>query len=258
MKRIICAALTLLMLAMAVFSALPAAAADDTLTVTVNGKDPVKVPVGKEFVFYVGLYAGSAKIVNGQVALAYDPDRISFDPYTNGGEVEDYAFPPSVNNAGVVLNSDTPGEINYNFTKARGVAVFNDPEKLFTRFRFKATAAGTADISYAIEYMVNVNEHQVFFRGTPDPEINPYTVVSVIPSYGCAGDADGDDEVTVLDAAFMQRVAAGAKLSYNAAVADVSGDNVLSLKDAVIVRRWLAGKPVDSDVGEWLFNSDKA
>ena len=167
-----------------------------------------------------------------------------------------YSFPLSIYRGGLVSNYSVPGIINYNFTKAKGIAVFNDPTQLFARFRFKATAAGTTDISHIIQYMINIDEQRIYYKDEALAPINPYMVITIEPSQGRFGDADGDYDVTIMGATFMQRVAAGADLAYDAATADVTGDNALSLKDAVIVRKYLAGKAVESNVGSWLFASE--
>lgn len=267
MKKLLCVALSLLMIVMAAAISVPASAADtapDTLTVTVNGANPVDVKVGNEFLVFVGLYAGETKILDGQVHMNFDPEVISFMPYTadagedNDPDVEHYCFPASICNASLVMNYSTPGIINYNFTKANGIASFNTTTKRFARFRFKALAGGTADLQYIIQYMINTDEERIFYKNVPDPTINPYTEITVEPAIGCTGDADGDCELTVLDATFMQRVSAGMDLSYNEAYADVNGDKVVSLHDALLVRKHLAGYPVDYPVGAYQFASGKA
>lgn len=266
MKKLLCVALTLIMVVMTAAFSVPASAADNgTLTVTVNGANPVEVPVGDEFLLFVGLYAGDTKILDGQVHMEYDSDYVSFVPQTaiymaddDEPEVEKYCFPYSIYSSSIVMNYATPDIINYNFTKAQGVAVFNDATKRFARFRFKAETAGTTDISHVIQYMVDVNENRIYYQSKAHGSINPYTICTVEPADGCFGDADGDYAVTILDATFAQRVAAGETLSYNAQYADVSGDKFLSLRDAMIIRKYLAGEAVDSSVGNYFYASGKA
>lgn len=266
-KKLLCIALTLILTAMITIAAVPASAqiaptGTGVLVVTVNGSNPVEVAVGNEFILNVGLNAGSSKILNGQVHMEYDENRLAFDPheaYSDAFEdelVEGYCFPNSINNANIVMNYEVPGIINYNFTKAKGVAIFNDTSKHFSRFRFKATAAGTADIVYLIQYMTNVDEQVLYYKSTPSETLNPYTAITVEPSNGHIGDADGDYDVTILDATFMQRAVAGVNLTYSLTTADVTNDSRVSLKDAVTVRKFLAGKPVNSSIGEWIFASE--
>lgn len=270
MKKLLCLALTLIMIAALTVAAVPAgaepASGDGVLIVTANGENATEVKVGNEFILRVGLNAGDVKILNGQVHMEYDPDLVSFDPYKvsvsdgEGGmtdpEVELYSFPTSINNSGIVLNYSEEGVINYNFTRAHGVGVFNTTDKLFARFRFKATAAGTTDISHIIQYMINVNEERLYYQSVALEPVNPTTAVTIEPSNGCVGDADGDYDVTILDATFMQRSAAGVSQSCDLTTADVTGDNKVSLKDVIAVRKYLAGKATGFDAGKWLFASE--
>lgn len=232
----------------------------DTLIVTANGMNPTQVKVGNEFIYYVVLFAGDKKIVNGQVEMTFDSDYVSVVPYSvTNGEDEDmalYSFPASLNNAGLVYYTGNKNLINYNFSRINGVGVFNQQGKLFTRFRFKATAAGTTDITHSIQYMMNADEVSVYYDSVPNDEIKPYTDITIEPSVGCVGDADGDFDVTIMDASELQRLAAGANLAYDMKTADVSGDKFISLRDAMILRKYLAGKDNYDTIGTWLFASE--
>ena len=277
MKKILCIALALMMLAAVTIACVPAGAEDvdlaqtgdsDVLIVTANGTNPTEVKVGNEFVLFVGLYAGEEKILDGQTHMEYDTEYLSFDPYEvtisyeDNGEIveytgmEYYSFPAKIRDASLVHNYNTPGIINYNFTKASGIKAINDPTKLFARFRFKAVAPGTTDILHDIQYMVDCNEQHIYYKGVALETVNPYMVFTIEPSEGCAGDADGDYDVNILDATYMQRIAAGVDLPSDLKTADVTGDNAVSLKDAVALRKYLAGKPDDNGIGNWLFASE--
>ena len=264
MKKLLCLVLALTLMLTAVLS-LTVSASDqvdsDHLVITVNGQDPVSVAVGNEFIFRVGLYAGLSKILNGQVALEYDPDLLEIVRYeaadaSGSYSMEAYCFPKSIYDASIVLNVDNLGEVNYNFTKAKGVAVFDDPRQLFAQFRFKATAPGTTDITHVIQYMTDTNDVRVFNKDLPNEDINPYTVITIEPSFGCVGDADGDYQITILDATMMQRAAARAVTGLKTPLADVNGDKAISLKDAVAVRQYLAGLGNNTQIGTWLFASE--
>ena len=56
------------------------------------------------------------------------------------------------------------------------------------------------------------------------------------------GDADGDGEVTILDATVIQRHLADIPIpfEFNEAVADVDGENGVTIIDATTIQRWLA------------------
>lgn len=265
MKKLLCIVLSLLMIAAMTITAFSATAdvaetGAGVLKVTVNGKNPVNIEVGNEFIVRVGLYAGSLKILNGQVHLDYDPAKLSLDPYYGPDDdemMEAYSFPAAIVPS-VVINYDDPGIINYNFTKAKGIDVFDSTDKLFSRFRFKATAAGSTDIAHVIEYMINANNERIYYSGQPSTVINPYTAITIEAATACIGDANNDKEVTILDATYMQRVAAGADLAVDTAIADLTGDHIVSLKDAIIVRKYLSGMAVNSNVGEYQFANDPA
>ena len=66
-----------------------------------------------------------------------------------------------------------------------------------------------------------------------------YTVESV-PRV--SGDADGDGERTLLDVAQLIRFLVGGwNVTVDASNSDVNADGIVNLKDAVLLRRYLAG-----------------
>ena len=83
--------------------------------------------------------------------------------------------------------------------------------------------------------------------------INVTTEKSETTSY-LLGDADGDGEVTVLDATYIQRALVGISLPnpINDKAADVDRDEDMSVLDATIIQRWLVGIKVPCVVGEWV------
>ena len=267
MKKFLCIAISLLMLISASLISVPAAPEENAmdngvLIVSGNGQNPTEVEVGNEFIVFIGLYAGPDRILNGQVHMEFDTNYVEFVPYeltSDDGEdkgIQFYSFPSKIRNAGIVYNYDTPGVLNYNFTKASGISACNDPSKLFARFRFKATAAGTTDISHIIQYMINNKEEHIYYKDTPSETINPYMVITIEPAEGLIGDADGDHEVTIMDVTYIQRYCAGADLKCDPRFADFTGDDAVSLKDAVVLRKYLVGQPVTADIGEWVFASE--
>lgn len=260
MKKLLCIALILTMLGMIMASFSASAETcdeDDVLIVTANGKNLARIKVGTEFLFRVGLNAGSEKIMNGQIKMNYDTKYLSFEPFEgDNDDIESYSFPASLCRSNLICYVDTPGKINYNFSRIKGVAVFNDTSLLFSRFRFKAAASGTTDITYVIQYMKDVNEQEIFSKGTPVTAVPAKTALTIEPSAGCIGDADGDRLVTVMDVTAMQRCAAGADVGCDPASADLTDDGVVSLKDAVVMRRYLAGFPVSSPIGTGLYASE--
>lgn len=263
MKRMLCMVLVLTLILTAALSLTVHADNDEenVLIITADGENPVAVAVGNEIIYRVGLYAGPAKILDGQASAHYDPECLQIVRYeapdrTGEYSMEAYSFPLTIYNASPVMNVENPGEVNFNFTKANGVDIFDDPSKLFAQFRFKVIAPGQTDISNVIQYMIDVDENRIYSKSQPNPEIGPYTVSSVEASLGCVGDADGDYDVTILDATLMQRAAARAVKGLDLTVADVNNDKAVSLKDAIAVRKYLAGMDYNTPVGTWLFTSE--
>ena len=65
------------------------------------------------------------------------------------------------------------------------------------------------------------------------------------------GDADGDGNVTILDATVIQRKLASMSVAYfDEAAADVDGDGEVTIIDATFIQRFLAGLPCPEGIGE--------
>ena len=272
MKKLLCIALALTMILTAVF-VMPASAANDTLTITANGAVVGSVPVGSEFVYRIGLYAGENKLLNGQAYLDYDASYVSYVPfeasYIDYGDEDDedddeiitsiygYSFPAKIRNGNPVLNTGITGQINYNFTHPNGISAFKDSSKLFARFRFVAKKGGTTDITNTISYMIDVNEQHIYYKEKPDPTVNPYQTITLETPIALIGDANGDNQITVMDATIIQRAAVGVETSYvRLANADVNVDGVASLRDAMYIRQYLANLYTGGNVGSGVYASE--
>lgn len=67
------------------------------------------------------------------------------------------------------------------------------------------------------------------------------------------GDADGDGEVTILDATAIQRTLASLPVdSFNEIAADVDGDGEVTIIDATFTQRWLADLPCPDGIGQLI------
>ena len=67
------------------------------------------------------------------------------------------------------------------------------------------------------------------------------------------GDADGDGEVTIIDATMIQRVLAGIPGAVvNEVAADVDGDGEVTIIDATLIQRYLASIPVKFPIDEYI------
>ena len=65
------------------------------------------------------------------------------------------------------------------------------------------------------------------------------------------GDADGDGDVTILDATVIQRKDVSLSVAYiDDVAADVDGDGNVTIIDATFIRRFLAGLPCPAGIGE--------
>ena len=85
-----------------------------------------------------------------------------------------------------------------------------------------------------------------------DATVTITTEQSETPSGILLGDADGDGEVTILDATWIQRtlVDIGGSADFNEAAADVDGDGDMTILDATYIQRYLVGVPVPYAIGE--------
>ena len=74
-----------------------------------------------------------------------------------------------------------------------------------------------------------------------------------IPSSLLLGDVDGEGEVTILDATYIQRWLASLPIdSFNEDAADADGDGEVSILDATAIQRFLAGLPTSEGIGEFI------
>ena len=66
------------------------------------------------------------------------------------------------------------------------------------------------------------------------------------------GDADGDGDVTIIDATCIQRKLAGMPVTenYSPSAADIDNSGEVEITDATFIRRWLAGIETPYQIGE--------
>ncbi len=88
-----------------------------------------------------------------------------------------------------------------------------------------------------------------------------FSIITVLPLEASAngayllGDANGDDEVDLIDATLIQRVNAGLAVPYDYQYlmqADVDGDGELTIIDVVYIQRWYLEMNVKYPIGEWV------
>lgn len=280
MKKIFSLLLTIAILAsmLTVFSVSTAAADNDSdmLTITCQGEELAQVKVGNAFIFYVGLNSGGYPVRSGQAEVHYDSKYVQVIEHgtvrSDGSiNMDAYSFPASVRSMNLLTNfTGLKNEIRYNFYNANGDGViFSDNDPYF-KVRFKAIAPGKTEISHYFNnlssYILVDNgegktyrEIRLIFENRQNEQLDPipYALFEVDPAERHVGDADGDGEVTILDATLIQKITAGENLNYNSMNADVNNDGELNLKDVLNILRYKAGISVSGKIGEWIFPSEQ-
>ena len=270
MKRLFCIVLIIAIIASAftVFSLNASAASGGTLKVTSNGVLLGEVQVGNEFIFDVRLNSGGYSVISGQGTVYYDSKYAQIVEYgtarSDGSiNMDAYSFPTRIRNSSLVSNySGIKNEIDYNFSKLKGVGAFTEEDPYF-KIRFQAKAAGTVDIHHYTDIIFTIYNNKdlkLIYNDVPNNSLDPipFILPSIEPATAYVGDADGDYSLTVMDATFIQRLTAGVSSTYNAANADVDNDGEVNLRDALNILRYKAGKATDTRIGEWIFPSEEA
>ena len=99
--------------------------------------------------------------------------------------------------------------------------------------------------SYALRYAITNGVEYVITNPDPDPQ----------PAAFMKGDADGDGEVTILDATAIQRWLAGLSVSsFNERAALITSDTI-NILDATVIQRYIAGFMDPYSIGE-IVSSD--
>ena len=97
----------------------------------------------------------------------------------------------------------------------------------------------------AVSGNYSVTSDIVTMRYLSDKPVAPYIL----------GDVDGDGDVSIIDASWIQRELAdmSATDTYNEAAADVNNDGVVDITDVTFIQRYLAGMTVPCPINEWIF-----
>lgn len=267
MKKILCILLVITLTASA-FAAFTVntSAAGGKLTVTSNGEVLGEVEVGNEFIYNVAFNSGGYSVLAGEGSLYYDSDYarlIEYGDVKSDGSVNmtAYSFPQRLRNTNLITNFfGQDDEVLYNFSKISGVGAFTEEDHFF-KVRFKAVKSGTVDISHDARVLytrVNNKSINLIYHNNPNNQLDPvpFIISSVEPSVGLIGDADGDYNLTVMDASFIQRLTAGVNSSYDLLNADVDNSGSVDLRDALNVLRYKAGVATGTPIGEWIFRSE--
>lgn len=268
MKKILCILLIIALAAsvLTAFSLNAAAAAGDKLIVTADGEVLAEVEVGNEFIYNIAFNSGGNSVFAGEGSVFYDHNYVQLVEYgevRGDGSVNMYAysFPQRLRNTNLLANYfGQEDEIVYIFSKLTGVGAFTE-EDHFCKFRFKAVAPGTIDISHearALSTRVNNKNIYLIHQNRPNDQLDPipYIITTAEPAVGYVGDADGDYDLTVMDATFIQLLTAGVDSAYNPLNADVDNNGEVNLRDALNILRYKAGVATDTQIGEWIFTSE--
>lgn len=261
MKRLLSLLLSLMLVIGILASAgVYASAADNMLTVTLYDGSSVSVPVGKEILLTTHLDAGPSKLVNCQAYIAYDSNCLSVVPYgtvssTGKINITKYSF-PLVTGGSIASNLDRTDGVYYNFSSADGIVALTGKNTMLSRFRFKATAPGKTTIGTVIEYMLNDDDVRVYYDSVPDPDLNPVLWDTIEVSEFVHGDADADYEVSIRDITTIQKICAGMDISYDVDAADANDDGTVTLRDAVALRKYLAGSLTDTKIATSYYASE--
>lgn len=267
MKKLISVILMLAVLASAVAAfSVNASAAGNTLTITSNGQVLGEVAVGNEFIFRVALDTAGHSPSIGQADLNYNEAYakvVEYGTVNSSGKVNmnAYCFPVRLRNSNLITNYfGVKNQVSYNFSKYAGVGAFTADDPYF-KIRFQAVAPGTVEIRhYAVCYYSVENDRYVklIYNDVGNDQLDPipYTVSSIEPAVGYIGDANGDYKLNVMDATFIQRIAAGVDSDYNITNADVNTDYEVNLKDAFLILRHNAGISTGTKIGDWVFESE--
>lgn len=268
MKKILCI-LLIIALSASVLTAFPlnaSAASGGILTVTSNGEVLAEVEVGNEFIYNVAFSSGGYSVLAGEGSVFYDRKYAQLVEY---GEVKSdgsvnmnaYSFPQRLRNTNLITNYfGQEDEILYIFSKITGVGAF-EIEDHFCKFRFKAVAPGTVDISHEARVLytrVDNKSINLIYKNRPNDQLDPipYIITTAEPAVGYVGDADGDYDLTVMDATFIQMLTAGVDSAYNPLNADVDNNGEVNLRDALNILRYKSGVATDTQIGEWIFTSE--
>lgn len=264
MKRLLCVLLTVALAAsMLTAFSLSASAAGGTLTVTSQGEVLGEVEVGNEFIYNVAFSSAGYTVASGQGVVNYDSryaQFVEYGPLKSDGSINmsAYSFPLRIYNSSLASNfTDQNNEILFNFSKISGVGTFTEDDHFF-KVRFKAVAPGTVDISFNAQALATPSMLPLIRRNKPNQQLDPipYILTTVEPSVGYVGDADGDYNVTVMDATFVQLLTAGVDSAYNPINTDVNNDGAVDLRDALAILRYKSGVSTDTQIGEWIFTSE--
>ena len=198
-------------------------------------------------------------------------DKVTFESTAQGSEYEIYYIP--TDEAGipyddeskwVLLYTGVIGYEGYHCADVKDYYVPDDAGAIGIKISRKDASgsisigvgewlsAGQRDIfipesvsgqSYLLNFRDGAYDLMDFYRNEMQDEIGGTFVIKALTNGRILGDADGDGEVTILDATHIQRHLAGISLfnDLQEAVADDDRDGEVTILDATSIQRMLAG-----------------
>ena len=173
---------------------------------------------------------------------------------------------------GDLLRKNTDGNYGYpDYTKEQGSVIIHFDSKFLAQLDdgdyeyllLNGSEFTVMTVTAVDHFLVGISEKD--FTGYQ--AISAYDYTTIIKSYEnhnadiircdlddilpLLGDADGDGEVTVIDATLMQRKIAYIDVGgFDISVSDTDGDGMLSITDVTTLQRWLAGFSNVKNVGK--------
>ena len=213
--------------------------------------------VSKGQVFdYVFCVNTGEKICSLDAETFYDTQGLTLKSSSDDNDEDAMAALFPIIKDSIVLNSDQSGRLKYNYSSAKGKK-FNSNDAVLIRARFEVTAEeGVYHINTKLHTLSGADEHKYIYdnKVTDDLLRAEGLLEGLIPQGTSAvlGDVDGDGQVTIVDATFIQRRLAGIKIPFVFvdAVADTDLDTQVTIVDATFIQRYLAGIRTNDKIGK--------
>lgn len=186
--------------------------------------------------FQSTIYDDTNPLVSGiQVEIPIDTDTYEFIDFVNTAESND--------DVPLFINTDSSQSANYdNFTNSVKCVGLNSDTPYITEnekdvliMKFKLKAKKTADVSFSLGK--TIFDNMLYKDGKDNLQ---YSIIQ-FASASKYGDVNNDGTVNIRDAVILKKVLAGMNVDYNFWNSDVNNDYQVNSSDAVILLKRLAG-----------------
>ncbi len=201
----------------------------------VNAGDILTICVNVKH-FQSTIYNDTNPLVSGiQVEIPIDTDTYEFIDFVNTAEDND--------DIPLFINTDSSQSTNYdNFSKSVKCVGLNsdtpylkDNDKDILIMKFKLKAKKNADVNFSLGK--TIFDNMLYKDGKENLQ---YSVIQ-FASASEYGDVNNDGSVNIRDAVILKKVLAGMNVDYNFWNSDVNNDYQITSSDAVILLKHLAG-----------------